>query len=396
MNMDKIDKEIIEGFCNERNLKEVTEKGYTTAIGLYVQFHQTPFHQLLQEAEKEEQENIIWKHSTLRKRLIDFRNHLLQKGHVANTVKAYTSRVQTVYEEGFEIDIGKLPKLNQKNIAKPTPISFNDLPDKELIKKILKIVNPLMRAAILFMTSSGCAKRETLNLTIQGFIDSTYEYHNSNDIYEVLSCLNGRDDVIPSWKLKRQKTNKYYTTFSSPESTTEIINYLLSEERDFKPEDPLFKITATHFNNTFTKINNTLNLGKAGTYNRFRSHMLRKFHASQLYNDGLSMDEVDELQGRGKDQTRTSYFLEDPLRLREKYIEHLNAVTINLDVNNLNLKSPEFVQMETELESKSREVEDLKVLVEKTNNELINRLNRLERETKSKYGYSIDDFELID
>lgn len=52
--------------------------------------------------------------------------------------------------------------------------------------------------------------------------------------------------------------------------------------------------------------------------------------------------------------------------------------------------------METELESKSREVEDLKVLVEKTNNELINRLNRLERETKSKYGYSIDDFELID
>lgn len=52
MNMDKIDKEIIEGFCNERNLKEVTEKGYTTAIGLYVQYHQTPFHQLLQEAEK--------------------------------------------------------------------------------------------------------------------------------------------------------------------------------------------------------------------------------------------------------------------------------------------------------------------------------------------------------
>ena len=51
--------------------------------------------------------------------------------------------------------------------------------------------------------------------------------------------------------------------------------------------------------------------------------MLRKFHASQLYNDGLSMDEIDELQGRGKDQTRTSYFMEDPLRLREKYIEHM-------------------------------------------------------------------------
>ena len=396
MSMNKRDEKIVLDFCNERNLKILTKKAYMTAVLVYTQFHNCPFYQLIEEAENEQEQNINWKHSKLRKRLLDFRNHLLQNGYVANTVKSYTNRIRTIYEEGFEIDIGKLPKLNQKNIAKPTPISFNDLPDKELIKQILKMVNPLMRAIILFMTSSGCAKRETLNLTIQDFINSTKDYHNSNDIYEVLRLLNGRDDVIPSWKLKRQKTNKYYTTFSSPESTTEIIHYLLSEERDFKPEDPLFKINASHLNNTFTKINNTLNLGKAGTYNRFRSHMLRKFHASQLYNDGLSMDEVDELQGRGKDQTRTSYFLEDPLRLREKYIEHLNAVTINLDVNNLDLKSPEFVQMETELESKSREVEDLKVLVEKTNNELINRLNRLERETKSKYGYSIDDFELID
>ena len=62
----------------------------------------------------------------------------------------------------------------------------------------------------------------------------------------------------------------------------------------------------------------------------------------------MSMDEIDELQGRGKDPTRTSYFLEDPLHLREKYIQHMNAITINLDVNNLDIKSPEFVKLETE------------------------------------------------
>ena len=358
MSMNKRDEKIVLDFCNERNLKILTKKAYMTAVLVYTQFHNCPFYQLIEEAENEQEQNINWKHSKLRKRLLDFRNHLLQNGYVANTVKSYTNRIRTIYEEGFEIDIGKLPKLNQKNIAKPTPISFNDLPDKELIKQILKMVNPLMRAIILFMTSSGCAKRETLNLTIQDFINSTKDYHNSNDIYEVLHLLNGRDDVIPSWKLKRQKTNKYYTTFSSPESTTEIINYLLSEERDFKPEDPLFKINASHLNNTFTKINNNLKLGKAGTYGRFRSHMLRKFHASQLYNDGLSMDEVDELQGRGKDQTRTSYFLEDPLRLREKYIEHLNAVTINLDVNNLDLKSPEYIKLETENKELSSYVDE--------------------------------------
>ena len=95
-------------------------------------------------------------------------------------------------------------------------------------------------------------------------------------------------------------------------------------------------------------INNKLGLGKAGAYNRFRSNMLRKFHASQLYNDGLGMDEIDELQGRAKDQTRTSYFMENPLRLREKYIDHMSAVTINLDVEKLTVKSPEFLHMEME------------------------------------------------
>lgn len=60
------------------------------------------------------------------------------------------------------------------------------------------------------------------------------------------------------------------------------------------------------------------------------------------------MDEIDELQGRGKDQTQTSYFMENPLRLMEKYIDHMSAVTINLDVEKLTVKSPEFIHMEME------------------------------------------------
>ena len=216
-----------------------------------------------------------------------------------------------------------------------------------------------MKAVILFMTSSGCARRETLNITIQDFINATYDYHHKQDIDDVIRILQDKEDIIPSWTLKRQKTNKYYTTFSSPESTTEIIHYLISEERELTPSTPLFDVSATHFTNMFIKINNQLNLGKAGNYNRFRSHMLRKFHASQLYNDGMSMDEIDELQGRGKDPTRTSYFLEDPNKLREKYIQHLNAVTINLDVNNLDIKSPEYVKIENELIEKTEEVETM-------------------------------------
>ena len=72
------------------------------------------------------------------------------------------------------------------------------------------------------------------------------------------------------------------------------------------------------------------------------------------------MDEIDERQGRGKDQTRTSYFMEDPLRLREKYIEHMGAVTINLDVERLSIKSPEFQAMESENQKLNAELDGLK------------------------------------
>lgn len=103
--------------------------------------------------------------------------------------------------------------------------------------------------------------------------------------------------------------------------------------------------------------------------------MLRKYHASQLYNDGMSMDEIDELQGRGKDPTRTSYFLEDPLHLREKYIQHMNAITINLDVNNLDIKSPEFVKLETENREKDEKIENYEKLIE----DIDERLQSLEK-----------------
>ena len=215
------------------------------------------------------------------------------------------------------------------------------------------------------MSSSGCAKRETLNLTVQDFIDATSDYHYSDNIYQVLDQLKDREDIIPTFRLKRQKTNKYYYTFCSPEAVQALIFYMLTWEEEIKPEDKLFPIHEDYVTILFIELNNTLQLGKRGTYNRLRSHMLRKFHASQLYNDGMSLDEVDALQGRRKDTTHTAYFMENPLKLKEKYIEHLNCITINLDVNHLDIKSPEFVQLETENISLKEELSKVDDIMER-------------------------------
>ena len=217
----------------------------------------------------------------------------------------------------------------------------------------------LVIAIIQFICSSGSARAETLSLKVQDFIDATRRYHDKNNIYEVLDQLKERDDIIPMFKIKRIKTGKYYYTFCSPEACNSICSYLLSLNKKIHPTDDLFQISNQQFIKAFININTQLNLGKVGKNNRFRSHMLRKFHSSQLFNDGLSIEIIDSLQGRGKDSTHASYFMDNPERLREVYIEHMDAITINLDVNNLDMKSPEYVKMEIDLQEKTEEINKL-------------------------------------
>lgn len=76
--------------------------------------------------------------------------------------------------------------------------------------------------------------------------------------------------------------------------------------------------------------------------------MLRKFHASALYNDGMSLDKVNDLQGKTKNKTDAIYFMTNPDDLKYEYIKHLPAVTMGKEVEKLSIKSPEFVQMENE------------------------------------------------
>ena len=113
------------------------------------------------------------------------------------------------------------------------------------------------------------------------------------------------------------------------------------------------------FTRYFEEINDKLNLGYKGPFRRFRSHMLRKFHASSLKRDGLSIDDINSMQGKSRNNTDEAYFYDDPIKLREKYIEHLDCLTINMDVNKLDIKSPEFIKLETENESLRSDLDEI-------------------------------------
>lgn len=361
------DEEILDDFVKSRNLKPISKKAYKASIKLYTEYHQMTLQDLIKEAEIEEDTGIRWKRRKLKRRLIDFRTFLAEK-YLKNYAKNTFSRILTIYKH-YEIEIHDLPPLSQKNFHQPNPISYKDLPDKDILGIALEISKPVMKAIILFMSSSGCARKETLNLTIQDFIDATIDYHtppaqrkqnHTKNIYEVLEILKEHNDIVPTFKLRRQKTDKWYYTFCSPEATTEIINYLLQLTKPLTNETKLFQIHQSTFSTKFINMNTVMQLGKKGTYNRLRSHMLRKFHASRLKNDGMDKYDVNSMQGKGLNSTDEAYFLDDPEKLREKYIKHMACLTINLDINKIDIESPEFKQLKEMYKEKEAEVNNMK------------------------------------
>ena len=356
--MKKTNKEILEEIHTIKGHRTNTIKNYNKAVKQYCQYHQMTLSELITEAETEEDQGIKWKHRRLKTRLISYRQYLIEH-YSKKSINTYYSPIINIYQY-YEIEIHHIPKIEDRRLQADAPISYKDLPDKEIIRHAVEIASPVMKPLILFMASSGCAKAETLSLTILDYMKATQEYHNTNNIAEMIDTLNQTPNVIPTWNILRVKTNKYYTTYCTPE-TVQAINTYLTTRNNITPEDPLFKIGETTFTLAFEEINDQLGLGKIRNYRRFRSHMLRKFHASALYNDGMALDKVNDLQGKAKNRTDSVYFMTNPEDLKYEYIQHMNSVTISKEITRVTVKSKEFLELENqnrELQNKVNQIFD--------------------------------------
>ena len=377
----KTNNEILNEIHIIKHHKPNTIKNYKKAVDQYCGFHNKTLNELLIEAEKEEDQNIKWKRRTLKNRLITYRQYLIEN-YSKKSINTYFSPIINIYKY-YEIEIHHLPEIDKKSLNNTPPITYKDLPDKEVIRAALEIASPVMVAIILFMCSSGCAKAETLSLTIHDYMESTKDYHNTDNINEMIDTLNQTENVIPTFNILRVKTNKYYTTYCSPEAVTAINNHLLSRPDPLTLESKLFKISDTNFTLSFEEINDTLGLGRTGKdgngYRRFRSHLLRKFHASALYNDGMALDKVNDLQGKTKNQTDSVYFMTNPENLKFEYVEHMNSVIMSKKIEKVTVKSAEYLKLENtnrELEKTIKEQQD-------SMNEIWNKIDQLEHENLS-------------
>lgn len=308
-------------FCKQRNISESSKKGYLSTIKKYEKYHKLPIDQLISEAIEEEKQAIPLKERKIKKRLLNYRTYLLNSKLSQNTVRSYFVKIKTFYQH-FEIEI---PYLPEAKYAREYETNYLDLPTKQHIQQAINISRIDLKAVILFMSSSGTAKAETLSLTVEDFINATHEYHSNDSLEQMLNQLEKRNDVVPTFYLKRIKTDKYYYTFCSPEASKHIVTYLKTRQ-GLKLSDKLFDFTTSTLLARFQEINDTMNWGFKGKYRFFRSHNLRKFHASNI---GLSAEYIDALQGRSKNEVHETYIKTNPDKLKEIYMKSMSNVMIN-------------------------------------------------------------------
>ena len=75
----------------------------------------------------------------------------------------------------------------------------------------------------------------------------------------------------------------------------------------------------------FQIINDQMEWGFKGNYRFFRTHTLRKFHASNIQ---LVAEYIDALQGRSKNSVHETYIKTNPEKLKQIYIKNMKHVMI--------------------------------------------------------------------
>lgn len=322
-------KELLDKFFHERNIKQNTQKGYMASLIRWFKFTGDRYKDLQDNIDhyiKEEDERIPTRDRSIKKEMLGYRESLLNDKGIksAKSVRSYFSKIGTIFRHyGLEI-----PELPQTKMDKGYVSNYNDLPTHDMIKTACEQSPIDLKALILFMSSSGSAKAETLSITVGMFLEGCKEYlkdtPTKNNIPETIKELTDNHTIVPLIYLRRIKTDKWYYTCCSPEASYMIIESL-KIRKDLKWDDKLFDYTDSLILTKFQEINDNNDWGYVGAYRRFRSHALRKFMASNI---GLPRDQVDSFQGRAKDMIQEAYFKQDPQSLKKIYMNNMNRIMI--------------------------------------------------------------------
>jgi len=287
------------------------------------------------EAEEDEENGVRERRRRICEHIDDFQKHLTKK-YSNNTRRSAMGTIRSFYKSHrFWVPEPITVKVKDKKF-----ITVEDLPDRDDIELAISNTGVRNKAIILQIASSGMARKEIRNLTLQDLVKAVEKY-NKITVKDLPDIWEDRPDWVKKigpliWVTNRMKTGGHYVTFSTPESFHAVLDYFNYSPPNVDPETYIFrtdegrKLTNGTFNDIFKKINNDCNFGKGKDgYAYFRSHHIRRWFGNQLKKTDFGYEDSDRLLGHGDlDSTRGVYLLPEIKELYGKYYKNMGMVTV--------------------------------------------------------------------
>lgn len=263
-----------------------------------------------------------------------------------------TANRRRSYIKGFiRANRFNLKKIGKPRRGKQKTVNERDLPDKEDVKSLLDACNSIkQKSIILVQFSSGMSSVDVCNITVGQFREGI------------------DNDNICTLKMKRQKADRQFVTFLSPEAVESVQLYLKVERDNVENEQPLFtkfkgdeKLSSIAIVGMYRFLNDSLGWDKGSNkYRNITSHMGRKWFKTRLTNDNMPDNPLKAMMGHKLPGLDDNYYLDNVKALKKLYLIHLPAITIQ-DTKTHVLESEEYKKLNEKLEEeskKSRELEE--------------------------------------
>ena len=308
-------------------------------------------------------------------------------------------------------------------------IKENEVPTWDDVETAINFCkSPRDQAMIAFAATTGMRVQDIVNLKVKDLITACKIYFDENEEHTLDNLLKKDPwEIMPCWELNPQKTNKksknITIVFNTPETTSYIFKYfehrkamnkknndgdetITDNEALFKAQGNYGKeghLTTGTVNDHFRDINNKLGGEKSKNeiYGKFVIKNLRTLFKSTC-NEALQyvsvnaektvyLNVLDLFLGH-KERSAVAYAYETLPEdspnsyLRLVYEQLIDVLSIR-DTEVKAFKSEEYKKMETKLEEKDKEIEELKQIISETQ-EQVTSTNKIVEELTQKRNKS--------
>lgn len=377
--MDLRNDEKVQEFFLERDISPQTEINYLRYLKYYIKNcgdGLTPT-ELIQEAIREERAGIYEEDRKIKKRFQRFKVWLRKQEMTDKTQKTILSNIKTFYKT---LNVKWIPSITIKQKRKKQA-KIENLPSRDEIKKALNESTIRYKAIILLAASSGLHKGDILHLKLTEFLESFNKqarthFNGVNDIDQLIKIAD-EEEIVLKWEGGRFKNDIEYMTFSSPEVTRAIVEYLHKDPPQ-SSEDYLFRVKGKRINsNTFNIYFEDLNerLGHGGyskdeikKYKRINIRNLRSRFGSLVMEAELGYRQIEYMMGHVLPAVQGAYFkLPSEDVMRTAYLKALPHLMILEPLETRVLTSDDKAEFEAMKEreiERDRELKQLRKIIE--------------------------------